>query len=566
MDKNMVFSLHKGKTEDITMQITVKQISSLEKVRRGDNADYDILQSRMAVAGERVCYQLYLHTDDQAMVSVAVSSALSEHIRLYRVQDVMMDAPVIIPTAREDYITQEPGMMPDMLEPLESMQIYLDKIPRAIWVNVDIPKNTKPGKYPVSLQLSYHRPGGAYVDTVVSTLELTVIPAVMPEQKLIYTRWMYLDCIATAHNVPVFSPEHWHLIDRYLEAAADLGINMIMVPVHTPPLDTEVGTARPCVQLVDIEKTEDGYRFGFERFHRYIDLCKKHGIRYFEIAHMFTQWGASATPNIMVTENGKTEYGFGWHISSDDPSYREFLQQYIPAIVRELERQNIAEHTYFHISDEPAVSHEDAYRKARALIRPLIGNCKTYDTLSEFDFYEKGLVECPVTIISGIHKFLEHPIDNQWVYYCCGPNEIYPNCFMAMPSYRVRILGFLLYRYNIKGFLQWGFNFYHAIRSLYPINPYLTSSSDGAFPSGDPFVVYPGKDGAYPSIRGEVTFEAVQDMSLCFGLEEKIGREAVEKIIDEAAGKTLRFDDYPKDSRYILDLRETIIQKLAQLA
>lgn len=545
----------------------VKQISSLEKVRRGDSGTYDVQENRTALAGERVCYQLYLHTDDQAMVSVSVESELADSVRLYRVREVMMDAPVIIPTAQEDYLTQEPGMMPDVLIPLSDMgnQLYLDKIPCALWVKVDVPRDTKPGKYPVTVCLEYRRPGGAYVETVKSTMEITVISAVMPIQRLIYTRWMYLDCIATAHNVEVFSEDHWRLIDRYIAAAADVGVNMLMVPVHTPPLDTEVGTARPCVQLVDVEKTENGYQFGFERLHRYLALCKKHGIRYYEIAHMFTQWGASATPNIMVTENGKTAYGFGWHVPADDPKYIDFLKQYIPAIVGELEVEGIAENTYFHVSDEPSVNDETAYRKAADMLRPLIGNCRTYDTLSEVDFYEKGLVECPVTIISRIHEFLKYPVDNQWVYYCCGPNEVYPNCFMAFPSYRVRILGFLLYRYNIKGFLQWGFNFYNSIRSLYPINPYMTTSSDGAFPSGDPLIVYPGKDGAYPSIRGEVTFEAVQDMDLCFALEALIGREAVEKIIDDAAGKTLRFDDYPRNSDYILNLRKQIVEKIAQL-
>ena len=549
------------------MKITLQQISSLEKVRRDVQQTFSSCHRRKALAGERISYQLYIHTDDQVVAHVDVESELAEHVRLYRVREVMMDAPVIIPTAREDYLSQTPGMMPDVLIPMEEMgnTLYLDKIPSAIWVKVDVPADMEPGNYPVTVQLQCYRPGGEFIEIQHQTMEISVLPVVMPQQRLIYTRWMYLDCIATAHQVEVFSSEHWHLIDKYIEAAADVGINMLMVPVHTPPLDTEVGTARPCVQLVDVEKIETGYRFGFERFHRYIDLCKKHGIRYFEIAHMFTQWGANATPNIMVTEFGKTDYGFSWHVSADDPKYVEFLRQYIPAIVAQLEQAGIAERTYFHVSDEPSVNDEASYRKAADLIRPLIGKCRSYDTLSEIDFYEKGLVETPVTIISSIHKFLERNIENQWVYYCCGPNEVYPNCFMAMPSYRVRILGFLLYRYNIKGFLQWGFNFYNSIRSLYPVNPYLTTSSDGAFPSGDPLVVYPGKSGAYPSIRGEVTFEAVQDMNICFALEEKIGREAVIRIIDEAAGKTLRFDDYPRSSEYILQLRRQLLDKIASL-
>jgi hypothetical protein len=127
-----------------------------------------------------------------------------------------------------------------------------------------------------------------------------------------------------------------------------------------------------------------------------------------------------------------------------------------------------------------------------------------------------------------------------------------------MPSARVRILGFLLYKYDIKGFLHWGFNCYNCSHSNYNINPYNTSSADGAFPSGDGFIVYPGKNGAYGSIRGEVTYQAIEDMRICAALEALIGREAVIKMIDEAAGRDLRFDDYPHCNEFLEGLRDKI--------
>ena len=547
------------------MKITLKQISSLEKVRREDAKEYPCIDSRKALAGERVLYQLWIHTDDQAFMSVSVESALAEHVKLYRVRDAVMDTPLVVPGPMEDYITHTPGMMPDILVPLSENgnRLYVDKIPCALWVQVDIPADTRPGSYPVRICFDITKPGGQQEARPCCTMDLTVIPAVMPRQKLIYTRWMYLDCIAQAHQVEIFSEAHWEWIDRYIAAAADLGINMLMVPVHTPPLDTEVGTARPCVQLVDIEKKGEQYIFGFDRFHRYIELCKKHGIRYYEIAHMFTQWGAKATPNIWVTENGKAGYLFGWHTDAQDPGYAAFLRQYITAISAQLAEAGIVENTYYHISDEPSLENMPAYRQAAELIRPLIGNSKTYDALSDYAFYEKGLVECPVTIVSQIHSFLEHEIPNQWVYYCCGPTEVYPNGFMAMPSYRVRVMGFLMYKYGIKGFLQWGFNFYHACRSMYPIDPFVTTSSDGAFPSGDPFIVYPGRKCVYPSIRGQVFYEGVQDMDICYALEEKIGKAAVVQLIDQAAGQPLRFDTYPKNSEFLVNLRQRLIEALA---
>lgn len=546
------------------MEMVIKQISSLHKVRKKDRADYPAIMRKLALPGESFSYQVYIRGNDPRFAHISVDSPLREHVRVYRVVDAVMDTPVVVETPQEDYITHEPGLMPDILIPVGNQGVYLDKEPCVFWVRVDVPADVKPGDYQINIRLSFVKQGGEQAENSCQTLELQVIPAVMPEQKLIYTRWMYLDCIATAHNVEIFSPQHWDLIEQYIAAASDVGINMMMVPVHTPPLDTEVGTARPCVQLVDIEKNGEAYSFGFERFHRYIALCKKHGIQYFEIAHMFSQWGAKFTPNIMVSENGQKSYLFGWHVPAQDPSYASFLKQYISAIAAELEKAGISENTYFHISDEPSMETMESYQAAAELIRPLIGKSKTFDALSNFEFFEKGLVECPVTIVDRLHEFLRHDVDNQWAYYCCGPTTVYPNAFMAMPSYRVRILGFLLYRYEIKGFLHWGFNFYNACRSVYTIDPYVTTSGDGAYPSGDPFIVYPGNHCVYPSVRGELTYEAIQDMNVCFALEQRIGREAVVKLIDDAAGGELRFDAYPKNAEYIDDLRQAMLQKLKE--
>ena len=88
---------------------------------------------------------------------------------------------------------------------------------------------------------------------------------VLPEQKLIYARWLHTDCIATAHQVEVHSQAHWKLMEDYIRAAAQVGVNMILVPVHTPPLDTAEGIQRPCVQLVEIEKRDNQFYLQYIR-------------------------------------------------------------------------------------------------------------------------------------------------------------------------------------------------------------------------------------------------------------------------------------------------------------
>jgi len=76
--------------------------------------------------------------------------------------------------------------------------------------------------------------------------------------------------------------------------------------------------------------------------------------------------------------------------------------------------------------------------------------------------------------------------------------------------------------------------------------------------------LHPTKDGVYTSVRGQVTREAMQDVEVCRALEARIGREAVVRMIDEAAGDDLRFDKYPKTDEYLLSLRAAMIQKIAE--
>lgn len=59
------------------------------------------------------------------------------------------------------------------------------------------------------------------------------------------------------------APAHWRLIDQFVGMAAQNGVNMILTPLFTPPLDTQVGGERPTVQLVDVIVMDRGYSFGF---------------------------------------------------------------------------------------------------------------------------------------------------------------------------------------------------------------------------------------------------------------------------------------------------------------
>ena len=186
------------------------------------------------------------------------------------------------------------------------------------------------------------------------------------------------------------------------------------------------------------------------------------------------------------------------------------------------------------------------------------------DALSDIGFYREGLVDHPVVAVDHIEPFVEAGVPGLWAYYCCGQCKDVPNRFYAMPSSRNRMMGVLLYLYRIEGFLHWGYNFYNAQYSLQPIDPYRVTHARYAFPSGDPYLVYPGPDGeSLSSIRAEVQADALFDLRALEQLESLAGRAFVEEMICGLCGmRRLTFDDYPKDPAFLLNLRERVAAEI----
>ena len=70
-------------------------------------------------------------------------------------------------------------------------------------------------------------PGGTYAVELEAggqraVFRLTVIPAALPAQRLCFTQWFHADCIASLHKVEIYSPAHWALIEKSVQACRRL--------------------------------------------------------------------------------------------------------------------------------------------------------------------------------------------------------------------------------------------------------------------------------------------------------------------------------------------------------
>ncbi|MDO5400973.1 MAG: DUF4091 domain-containing protein [Eubacteriales bacterium] len=531
----------------------LKLVSSLQKVfpetrlpRRGFRG-FSMLQN------ERSAFQAAYRVAADTPAELRIDSPLAAFVRAYQV--ALIPGSVAAPRVSDGYyLTKAGGLFPDLLQPVEAGQVTLfSGGSHALWLEVsgDLPA----GEFPMTVSLAAR---GRVLAS--ASLTVSVIGAQLPEQQLIFTNWLHTDCLAVRYGVEVFSEPYWQLVESYLRRACEFGMNMVLTPLFTPPLDTEVGGERPTVQLVDVTVTGPGkYGFSFEKLRRWVALAQQCGIKYFEIAHFFTQWGAEHAPKVMA--DGKQI--FGWDTDARGPEYAAFLGQLADALIPQLDRLGIRDRCFFHVSDEPEAAHIPAYQAASALIHRCFPGFPVIDALSDFDFYRRGLVDTPIPANDHIGPFIGN-VPRLWTYYCCaqGAHHV-SNRFFAMPSQRNRVLGFQLYKYRATGFLHWAFNFWFSQFSRRPVDPFTETDAGGGFPAGDAFVVYPGPDGTpLDSLRLHVFYDGLQDLGACRLLESKIGRAKTLALVQRWGPIT--FSHYPHSSRWQLRTRERINRAIAK--
>jgi len=548
------------------VKLTVKKLTSLDKVFLHREPAVVCEPAGSVLRNEPFSFQIAWYAEpaegegyQAETVRTAAADTYGGAVRLFEVGRVPSELPAY-PNADDDYITKEPGLFPDPLYELDRGEVKLVAFQwRSLWVEFDPRGQLPAGRYPI--RVAFTDANGRELASVEQIVE--VLDAELPKQALIHTEWFHYDCLADWYRVEPLGERHWELIERYLETAAAHGMNMVLTPLFTPPLDTKVGGERPTVQLVKVTERDGGYAFDFSLLKRFVDMARALGIDYFEMSHLFTQWGATAAPKIMAESEGRLRRIFGWDTDASGSAYRAFLDSFLPELVRVLHAWGIADRCVFHISDEPQLHQLDSYRAARDIVQPHLQGFRMIDALSDYAFYAEGVVKTPIPATDHIEPFLAAEVPGLWTYYCCAQYRSVSNRFMAMPSRRSRIIAVQWYKYRIAGFLHWGYNFWNTQFSLKAIDPYAVTDAGCAFPSGDAFLVYPGEDGRpVASIRLKVLREALNDLRAMQLLERLASRELVMEILEDGV-RPITFADYPRDDAYIPAMRSRINAEIA---
>ncbi len=531
----------------------IKTVSSIEKIRKYTPPKIETASG--------VCFQNARHNFQLAFCSlerfrkckVRIEGTLADRVQMRIVEDVAVKYTYVFDVNGDDdfVLSQEAGLFPDILRSYETFDLSLfPKQWNSVWLTVTGEDTPLPAGTHTLTFIVQNEDG----ELGRATYTLTVINKTLPKLDIFNTNWLHYDCLAEWYDLEVFSDSYYPLLNAYIRNMVSHGVNTLLTPLFTPPLDTEVGSERLTVQLVDIQKQGSIYAFNFEKLGKFIDNAFALGIEKLEFSHLFTQWGGLYCPKIVAqTENG-LEKIFGWETPSESAEYVAFLQAFLPALVEYIDKKGIRDKCYFHLTDEPQEKDLEKYASLRKLVKGLIGDLPVIDALSEFRFAE--LVDIPVVDISCVKNFVGR-CDRFGAYYFCGTSKNASNRFIVHPALRTRMLGYQAYLHGFKGFLHWGFNFWKTEHSVKNIDPYQVNDAGGAFPAGDSFTVYPDDNGPLDSIRNEIVSDGWTDYRELLLAQSYVGREVVLAVLQKYGVKTV--NEYVLEEENYLAMRAEIL-------
>jgi hypothetical protein len=432
-----------------------------------------------------------------------------------------------------------PGLVPDPLL-LTTKAISGPNESRSFWITLNTPADALPGSRELKVQLTLQ---GNEPQVIEMPVKLEISEGVLqPRRDFPVTHWWRGEATWDYYGTGMFEERWWRLTQGQMENLLAHGTDVVYVPIFFSRRET---FKRPCQLLIVDEPTPGQYRFDWSRVKRFTDLCREIGFQQFEWSHLWIYWGVENPIRVYTQEGSKYIMLWPPDTLAISDTYLNFLKQFLPQFHDFLVKESLLAGSFFHLSDEPGSDqHVENYRRARKVLHDLAPWMKVMDALSDVRYGKEGLTDMPIPIVDAAQGYIDAKIPH-WVYFCCGPQGPWINRFMDTPLSKIRMSGWLFYRLGARGFLHWGYNYWHKIEQEAVVDPFNDGSAAfwPGIPYGDPFVVYPGEDRPIDSIRWEVFAESLQD----YALLQSAGIRPEDALLNDLRS----YSDFPKSEEWI---------------
>jgi hypothetical protein len=284
-------------------------------------------------------------------------------------------------------------------------------------------------------------------------------------------------------------------------------------------------SAIPWKYLVKIYRENDGsLSFDYEYFDRYVELLHHYGLadRLDLGALSYSDRHAIKLPvPSFWCRNRRTGAAEELKIGDVGSLNNEMLSLILKDLEKHLESKGWADKAMIHLADEPFAQNIKDYKELSRKVHQAAPCLKRIEPINTFDFGDDLDVWVPV--LHCLDNFYESYKNAQrsgkelWYYTCNNPwGGFYLNRGLDYPLTHMRLLHWFNYRYDLAGYLHWGYN------QWYMDDPFGKPAHGEIAAPGDAFIVYPGKDGPLNSLRWEAQRDGLEDYEYLWVLGEKM--------------------------------------------
>ncbi|HEX9292338.1 MAG TPA: glycoside hydrolase domain-containing protein, partial [Gemmatimonadales bacterium] len=389
---------------------------------------------------------------------------------------------------------------------------------RPIWVSLDIPPGTPPGRYQGTIDVAAAQ-GRATLRT-----QITVQPQTLPaphDWKFRLDLWQNPWVVAWYYHVEPWSGEHKALLQQHLALYANAGGTFITTyAVHSPWSDNSYMIEGSMIEWT--KRTDGTWKFDYDIFDQYVQLAIAAGVDRAITVYTPLPWG-----NRFRYLDGKSGNYVYETWAPDSAQFASVWNAFLTDLKGHLEQRGWFDRTYLGIN-------ENEMQYTLAAIRVIRAHSPKWKITYAGNWHTEldSLLDDYSPIITGEPS--QQELQNRTArgrtttyYVCCTPQK--PNTFVFSPPIEGRYIGWYAMAYGYNGFLRWAYD-------AWPADP-VRDARHVAWPAGDEFLVYPGGGS---SVRFEKLREGIVDYE-----KIRILRELAAQSTNRDIKRQMRaFDDH----------------------
>ena len=552
----MIFLLASCSMNKVEDQVTFKQVDPFLKIFRESNFLPAFTEASEVAAGEHATFQFAIRAGLPLNdLNIEVSDFKNENGESFNdIKTGFVDYVKVgrqTPDRAKDALNSLSEYYPDPIIEEQNWDVERD-VTQPMWITVNVPRTAKAGDYKATVTVKGKLASLSF--SLSKEVNIKVYPIVLDEPDLWVTNWFSTsaDKMKTFNGgkeVELYSDLYWELTKKLAEKMKVCYSNVIILS----PFE-------------HVKITENGgkYSFDFTNFDKMITIFHEAGVlKMVEGGHIASRcgdWGSQFEVFLPI----KNEEGRNIQKPISDPVAQNFYKQFIPALYNHIKAKFPDVQYSQHIADEPIDCNVKTYVEIARFVKSLCPDIKIIEACHSNNLENTVDIWVPqLNFYNSNFKFYkerEAAGDMVWFYTCLAPQGQFANRFIELPLIKTRLVHWLNFKYDCKGYLHWGFNQWRKDEDPFGETTFMNEEAGNTLPGGDSWIVYPKNGNLHGSIRLEAMRDGITDYTLLRMLEKKDAKLAqrLSRLV------VFNWNHYDPEANHFRMIRHQILEALSR--